>query len=531
MSHSGGHPRSRIRRVFLTIVLAAAVVVPAVIGVFLWAQPRGASASADTSRSAAPAGTWFTVAPMSFDLAVIASGELEAGRQVELKCKVEGTSTIVEVVPEGTAVQEGDVLVRLASDEIKEKVEQERLSTEQSRTDRIAAEQEVAIQENEADNSLKAAQLKLELAQLDLKKWEQGDDPKKKRELQLALQKAQRSLDRAKETVELSEQLFKEDFISKSELDDDRLALVEAEAALETAKLDIDIYAQYMRPKEMKKYQSDVDQAAAELERTTRRNESKLAQARAALAAKTSQLKIREDRLAKMREQLENTVMHAPQAGLVVYATTVAPSWQRRGNPIAQGRQVRFNESIIVLPDTSHMVAKVKVHEALMSKVRVGQKAVVTIDAWPGVPIEGEVSEIGVMAEDGGWMNPDLREYAVKVALPPQTGKDLKPAMRCTGRIMLGRAEDVLAVPIQAMFTEGRQHFCYVPAGESKVKAHPVKIGRSSETHVEIVAGLFAGDIVLLRRPKAGEVVADERSKAKPPESPPTAAPQTQPAA
>lgn len=449
----------------------------------------------------------------SFDMMVIANGEVAAKQQVEIKNEVDGTSTILEIVSEGTIVEKGTVLVRLADDEIRDKIEQENLSVEQARADQLAAEQDHAIQINEADSDLKAAQLKLELARLDLEKWTQGDDPIKSRELSVAVQKATRDLQRAKEELESSEQLFKEDFIAQTELEDDRLDVIEAESALKTALLNVEVYKNYTRPKEQKKVQSDVDEAAAALERTKRRNESKIAQSKAKLDGKVRQLAIREDRMTKLKEQLDACVVKAPQDGMVIYASTVG-GWRRRNDPIVQGKQVRKNESLIVLPDTRQMVASVKVHEALVGQLALEQKAMVSIDANPGKPIEGRVTEIGVMASDGGWMNPDLREYTIKVDLPPSQGERLKPAMRCSAQILTGRVENVTFVPIQCVVTLGKKSYVYLREGEKSIR-RAVKLGKSNESIVAITEGIKEGDNVMMVPPVQVDQ-AGKKNMAKP---------------
>ncbi|MFG0248985.1 MAG: efflux RND transporter periplasmic adaptor subunit [Phycisphaeraceae bacterium JB051] len=447
----------------------------------------------------------------SFDMLVIANGEIEAKNKVEIKNEVDGNTTIIDVVPEGTQVKKGDVLIRLADDDIRDKIETETLSVEQAQTDKLAAEQDHAIQLNEADSDLKAAELKLELAKLDLEKWTLGDDPKKTRELNVAVQKATRNLQRAKEELEASEQLYKEDFISRSELEDDRLDVIEAESALKTAMLDVEVYKKYTKPKEQKKVQSDVDEAAAALERTKRRNQSKIAQSQAKLQGKIRTLAIREDRLEKLHEQLSFCVVKAPQNGMVIYATTVG-GWRRRNDPIVQGKSVRKNESLIVLPDTSQMVASVKVHESLVGQLKAGQKAMITIDATPGQPIGGEVYEIGVMATNGGWMNPDLREYTVKIDLPPSSGEDLKPAMRCSSRILTGRVENVLFVPIQCVVTVGKQSYVYVREGDQSIR-RKVTTGRSNESIVAILDGIEEGDRVMMVPPAQVEQAGKGKGK------------------
>jgi HlyD family secretion protein len=499
-NHTHAPGRVLARLLLLVVILA--------IAAGAWGVSRmNGSDAADAPAAGAPATSdWYTVEHRSFDLTVSASGELEAKRKVEVKCEVEGQTTIVEVIDEGSAVAEGDVLVKLADDEIKEKIVQEQLQVEQATADMVAAEQEMAIARSDAENELKEAQLKVEMAELDLEKWRNGTDPQKQRELQLALERATRELKRAKEDLVLSRELEAEKFISTAELEDDELEVIEAEAALLTANLDIQVYEQYTRPKELKQVESDLEQARAALERTQRRNESKLAQAEAKLKGKERSLQLRQDRLAEYEEQLAKTVIVAPQDGLVVYASSVGPAWRRRGDPIVQGRQVRFNETIIVLPDTRDMVAKLKVHEAMVAQVKPGMPVSITIDARPEEPLIGEVESIGVMAEDGGWLNPNLREYDVSVRLPTQAGDALKPAMRCTGVIQLGQVQNALAVPVQAVHVEGKEYYCFVRDRTGKAERRTVVIGRSGETFVEIIEGLEVGDLVLLRNPRPQEL-------------------------
>src|SRR5690606_15495340 len=227
----------------------------------------------------------------------------------------------------------------------------------------------------------------------------------------------------------------------------------------------------YERPKMLKTLKSDIEQARAELERTERSNASNLASKQADLANRQRSLHIREERLAKQEDQLRKTKMFAPQSGLVVYATSLG---ERRGmmmfggsGPLQVGYTVRPNEQLIILPDTSGMVASVRVHESLAGRVRPGQAAQIKIDAAQGRVFRGTVSSIGILAESGGWRDPNLREYTVKIAMEttPDEAKMLKPAMRAEADIILGEVQDAVAVPIQAVFNDGPTRFVYVPQG------------------------------------------------------------------
>ena len=177
---------------------------------------------------------------------------------------------------------------------------------------------------------------------------------------------------------------------------------------------------------------------------------------------------------------------------------------------MAEGRQVRFNETILYLPDIRQMVANLAVAEAYEPLVKVGQKVRVSVDARPGEVFEGVIDKTTPLTESGGWLNPGQREFTARVLLPSDLEADLKPAMRCIGEITVGRVDNALAVPVQAVFTEGDQHFCYVPAGSGRVKKQDIEIGRASETLVEVTTGLTTGERVLLRNPLPGELIDTE---------------------
>ncbi len=450
---------------------------------------------------------WYEARVQNFDLTVVESGQLEAARKVEIKSKVDGRPAIIEVVEEGVNVKQGDQLVLLDSAAIAEELAEEQLQLETAKADKIAAEQDLAIQITTAQSERRAAEVAKQLAELELAEWEQGAVPTKQRELNLALDKAQREIERTKRNYETDQELYAQRFISQDELEDSEIAMIEAEDALATAKLDIEVYDKYTALKERQEFQSAVDDAEAELEKVIAENESKLAQARAKAESERRGLELQEMEVAEAEQQLANSRIVAPQDGMVVYASSVGGR-RYRDDPIAEGREVRNNETILILPDTSQLVAVLSVPEALAPQIAPGQKAQVGVDALPGSVYEGTVESISVLAEDGGWWSGNVKNFTVRVLMPPNLGNGLKPTMNATGTIIIGRVEEALAVPIQAVFADGGQYHVFVRAGGGRVQRQNVEIGRASETLVEITSGLDAGTDVLLRAPLPGEEAA-----------------------
>ncbi len=445
----------------------------------------------------------------SFDISTTASGELQAKNQIEIRSQLESQSTITEVVNEGVLVKKGDLLVRLKSDNIQTQIDEEILRVESARAELVAAENSYEIQVSENESKTSAAQLKLDLARLTLEQWSKGDVEKQRQQLDLAIEKGERDLARLREKFERSEELFAQGFLSKNERDTDEIAKIEAEANLKKAKLEREIYWTYTHPKDQRSKQSDVDQAEAELERVQRQNEIQLTSRDADRLNKRRQKTVREQRLDKLQQQLAACEILAPSDGLVVFATSIERNRWGGGNegPLQIGREVYPNMLLIILPDTSAMIASVRVHESLAGRIRPGQRASVTIDALGGRTLPGAVESIGVMAESGGFRDPNLREYSVRVILDPSDViTALKPAMRCDATITMGRVEDALAVPLQSIFTDGAVRLVYVSRGNKYVRV-PVSVGRRSDTLAEIPAGLTDGTRVLLREPAPGEVL------------------------
>jgi multidrug resistance efflux pump len=445
----------------------------------------------------------------SFRITTLASGELEAKNQLEIRNRVESRTAIVEIIPEGRTVQKGEVLIRLADESLKNRIAEEELAVIEARTNLENAKAAEKIQLSENDSLLRAAESKKAIAALTYQQWEEGDVVKQRQQLQLAVERAEKNFTRLESKYNNSLELYNKDFLSKDELDRDEIAFIEARSTLETARLDQKVYKDFQYLKDAEQRRRDVEEANAELERVMQENEINLRSRQTQTANRERQLALREEKLRELLQQLEYCTVVAPRDGLVVYGSSVQSDmrrWQNDGG-LAVGVEVGNNDLLIALPDTSEMTASVKVHESLAGRVRPGQPVEVKVDAID-TTIPGVVASVGVLAESGGWRDPNRREYTVKVDLDPDRARsaNLKPTLRCEARIELGRVEDALSVPVQAVFNDGPVRYVLRPGAGGRFERVPVLLGRTSDTDAEILKGLSAGERVLVRNPQAGEV-------------------------
>ena len=502
----------------LVVVAGAGIVLIVAIAVFAMARSAHGGDSAHSGPGGHATSDIAEVAKGDFDIATTATGELRARNQIEIRNTLESETSIVEIIPEGTTVKQGDVLVKLNAETIQTRLDEESLSLESARAEMVGAEQAYQIQLSENESTKRQADLKLAIAELDLEQWRQGEVESKKLDLDNALDRAEKDESRLKDKLDKSIALEKKGYYSQDQLKQDDLAHEAAVAALEKARLDKQVYWSFQHPKDKRTKESAVEEAKAEEDRVLRQNESHIASKAADRSNKQRTLQIREQKHAKAVEQLAAATIKATGDGLVVYATSLDSGmrWGGDEGPLQVGRKVYPNELLIALPDTSEMIASVKVHESLASRLKPGLAASVKIDAASEKRFTGKVESIGILAEQTSrWMDPNLREYTVKIALDPvavaAAGTDkahgLKPSMRCESEIFLGKVADAITVPIQAVFSDGLVRYVYLPDG-SRFTRRPVQIGQRSERFAEVKVGLQPGQHVLLRKPEAAEVLA-----------------------
>src|SRR5688572_31509917 len=123
------------------------------------------------SSASGAAGKYYAVAPIDLDVKVAKDGELAAVNNIDILNLVEGQSTIVQIVKEGSFAKKGDVLVELDSSDIRQKIEDATLEQQKSEADLIVAKELRSIQESENAANLEAAGVEVELATLGLRQY------------------------------------------------------------------------------------------------------------------------------------------------------------------------------------------------------------------------------------------------------------------------------------------------------------------------------------------------------------------------
>ncbi len=159
------------------------------------------------------------------------------------------------------------------------------------------------------------------------------------------------------------------------------------------------------------------------------------------------------------------------------------------------GQTVRGREDIIYLPTADTTKADIKVHESSLKKIKLGQRAVVKVDALPDATFTGTIAKISPLP-DNNWMNPDINKYPCEIFIDDNE-YDLKNGMNCRCEILIEALKDVLYVPLQAVIQVGDEYFVEVRQGKEFVR-RKVEIGLDDNKLIHIISGLEEGESVSL---------------------------------
>lgn len=361
-----------------------------------------------------------------------------------------------------------------------------------------------------------------------------GEARQKLRKLEDDLVLSQKELVLSQTQFEGTKRLAEKDFVTKNDLENERLKTERNRIALESAETSKDLFIKYEFMKTAEKCLSDFEEALAKLERAKKLARSKMAQAAAKRRSAEKRFSLQTSKLRESNEQLDKCKIRAKRPGMLVYAN---PEDWRGDDQIREGALVRQRQDLISIPDLSEMAVKVKIHEASIKFIQKGQKARIKVDAYPDDELTGEVVQVGILPDsENRWMNPDVKVYQVKLRIEGKRDW-VKPGMSAQVDILVKELPDVIYVPIQAVVPVDGEKVCYVVGGLGASEPRVVEVGDFNNEFIEIKSGLAEGETVTLLAPvvpeeadkdregKEGdkEKAKERKEKAKPPknENPP----------
>ncbi len=273
---------ARSRGVGTTTLLGLLCGVAAVAGGGWWAWQRQFLADATDDR------VFETVQRRTLEIKLTTTGELQAIENVDITCPVRGQNTIVEIVPEGTSVKEGDVICRLDATAWQTKVEEATIGVRGAEGDVTWAKEQLALQESENAAKQQEAELKLRLAKLSWEEFDAGTRPAERSKAERALEMTRIARDKAEDDYNRVRALLTRGFTTATEVKEKQRLFLQAQGALSEAETDFKLLNDYKHVKQEAELRNALDQAQAALDRARDRGHQQISRRRRATCTRRS---------------------------------------------------------------------------------------------------------------------------------------------------------------------------------------------------------------------------------------------------
>jgi multidrug efflux pump subunit AcrA (membrane-fusion protein) len=176
----------------------------------------------------------------------------------------------------------------------------------------------------------------------------------------------------------------------------------------------------------------------------------------------------------------------APMGGVVASVST------QQGETVTSGSAAAQAPTFVTIIDLNRLQVDAYVDETDIGKIRVGQEATFSVDAFPDKEFNGKVTAIYPKA----LIQQNVVTYDVVIAIDNREGL-LRPDMTTNTTITVAKRENVLAIPNQAVRREDGDRVVFVQEGDRLVR-RPVKTGWRDRTYTEVQSGLKEGERVVV---------------------------------
>jgi len=315
---------------------------------------------------------------------ILVSGNIEL-TQVDIAFKTSGR-LIERTVNEGDMVQKGMVIARLDREQLLRQRDTAEAALQTAEATFSESQSALKWQQQTMQADLQLRNADLSAAQSQLLKFKNGARPQELQQANAAVSSAQSQYDQAKKDWDRAQALYKNDDISTSQYDQFRTRFESTEANLRQAKEQADLVKSGPRSETIESASAQVDRAKASL-KVGEANSIETKRREQDIVARRGDIDRAKSQIALIDSQLADTIAVSPINGIVLVKAADP------GEVLAPG------SSVVTVGDIDHPWLRAYIREQDLGRVKLGAKAKVTTDSFPGKVYDGRVSFISSEAE------------------------------------------------------------------------------------------------------------------------------------
>ncbi len=315
---------------------------------------------------------------------IIVSGNIEL-TEVNIAFKTSGR-LIERTVDEGDVVKKGQLIARLDRDQLLAQRDREAAGLQSANSQLAQAETALAWQKGNQAAELEQRKAELASYEARLQELKSGSRPQEIQEAKAAVDSVQSEFDRAKRDWDRAQTLYKNDDISTAQYDQYRNRWENAEAMLKQTKERQALVLAGPRIEQIDAASAQMDRARAAL-KMAESNALEIKRREQELPLRRSEIARAAASLAMIESQLADTMAYSPVDGVVLVKAADV------GEVLAAGT------TIVTIGDIDHPWLRAYINETDLGRIKLGTKAKITTDSYPGKEYEGHVSFIASEAE------------------------------------------------------------------------------------------------------------------------------------
>ncbi|SPE32522.1 Secretion protein HlyD family protein [Candidatus Sulfopaludibacter sp. SbA6] len=315
---------------------------------------------------------------------IVVSGNIEL-TEVNIAFKTAGR-LIERTVDEGDRATKGQIIARLDRDQLIAQREREAAGLQSAQSQLAQAATSLEWEKATLAADLETRRADLSSMEARFAELKNGSRPQEKLDAKAAVDSAQSELDRAKKDWERAQVLYKDDDISTAQFDQYRNRFESAEAAQRQLREREALVLAGPRVEQINAQQGQVEHARGAL-KTAEANSLEMKRREQELTTRRAEIERSRASLALIDSQLADTIAVSPVDGVVLVKAADV------GEILAPGT------TVVTVGDIEHPWLRGYVNETDLGKVKLGSKATVTTDSYPGKVYQGRVTFISSEAE------------------------------------------------------------------------------------------------------------------------------------
>lgn len=203
----------------------------------------------------------------------------------------------------------------------------------------------------------------------------------------------------------------------------------------------------------------------------------------------TNSLERAQKALRTLEEKLSKTTLTAP------FDCTVLTRPVSLGQTVSGSAGFNSGTEIMTIANLNDMIVNAHINQADVTRLKPQQEVDIQVESVPGLKMVGAVERIAPQAV----IKNGIKGFAARIQIK-NIDPRIRPGMTATLNIPVASADNVLAVPLSAVFVEKGDRYVYVKKEES-YERRPVVVGLSDLSYAEVQKGLTEGDTVALELP------------------------------